>query len=140
MMINGHQNVTLSVECRSPEMVSLYVGATIGLVPEYRRPDRDNYLTVNYDNLLSTPDQLRPLTENEFNSLGVEFDYTSAMLRTGKVSVDIVIRIKWSKAKGKAKTKIVGWKRIALTCTWHVSGAKTETTRYRDILRDFVNG
>ncbi|KAK7485497.1 hypothetical protein BaRGS_00023307, partial [Batillaria attramentaria] len=79
-MIGGAQRLTLQEECRRPKIVLHEIGHALGLIHEHQRPDRDQYIAINRENI-------RPGRQRDFErfgparvqNLGVGYDYMSIM-------------------------------------------------------------
>ena len=56
------------------------VGHAIGFFHEQSRPDRDDYVDINYENIIpGAASQFKKLTYDDVDSLGVGYDYNSIM-------------------------------------------------------------
>ena len=56
------------------------VGHAIGFFHEQSRPDRDDYIDINYENIIpGAASQFKKLTYDDVDSLGVGYDYNSIM-------------------------------------------------------------
>jgi len=75
---NGMQPVNLGRGCHSHHTISHELGHAIGFHHEQTRPDRDNYITVKFNNI-------KPQYHSQFNfqkttsTYGVAYDYGSVM-------------------------------------------------------------
>ena len=56
------------------------LGHAIGFYHEHNRPDRDNHVDVNYDNIIDGYEaQFYKMAESESNTLGIGYDHASIM-------------------------------------------------------------
>jgi len=80
MIQRGPQPVTLARGCRIESIISHELGHAIGLHHEQCRPDRDQYVTINeqnvYPSMLYNFDKYR---SSQINSRGFAYDYRSIM-------------------------------------------------------------
>lgn len=66
------------------------LGHAIGLMHEHQRPDRDNYITINYTNI--TPSQrvwFNTYSRYAVNTYSVKYDHSSIMHYGLRVSMDV---------------------------------------------------
>lgn len=90
-MVGGAQALYLSHSgdwyCRTLGVILHELGHTIGFWHEHTRPDRDDYVYVNMDNVLpSERDQFRKYGRSTYFETGVPYDYQSIMHYPKKVS------------------------------------------------------
>ncbi|XP_042221119.1 protein SpAN-like [Homarus americanus] len=74
------QDISLGSCCQELGTVIQQVGHALGLNHEHSRPDRDDHIHVNTENII--PDKLgrfKKLTEKVINTYGVPYDFTSIM-------------------------------------------------------------
>lgn len=80
-MSTAHQGQTLSLgnECLARRNIQHVILHALGFAHEVNRSDRDDFISINYNNILdSCQDEFAIM--DDVNSLGVPFDYKSAML------------------------------------------------------------
>ncbi|XP_070185651.1 zinc metalloproteinase nas-13-like isoform X2 [Littorina saxatilis] len=77
----GPQNLYLTEDCRGMEGVITHeVGHVLGLYHEQSRHDRDQYVTINWDNIPEmTRRNFELLTDDVISGYGVPYDYKSIM-------------------------------------------------------------
>lgn len=74
------QGLSLGYGCVYNDIVLHELGHAIGFYHEHTRPDRDEYVDVNYDNIVDYwHRQFEKVEENETNTLGYGYDYASIM-------------------------------------------------------------
>ncbi|XP_031553981.1 low choriolytic enzyme-like [Actinia tenebrosa] len=78
--IGGKQYISLARGCWMPSIVSHEIGHCLGFFHEQSRPDRDNYVTIIWNNI---PQAMRfnfnKLSSSQIDSLGTPYDYASVM-------------------------------------------------------------
>uniref|UniRef100_A0A0N4ZM55 Metalloendopeptidase n=1 Tax=Parastrongyloides trichosuri TaxID=131310 RepID=A0A0N4ZM55_PARTI len=76
---NEHHYLYLNDQCsKSVSQVQFYVGMLLGLVGHHRRYDRDNYVTVNYSNVIpSKTFEFTKYNISDIELFGVGYDYVS---------------------------------------------------------------
>jgi hypothetical protein len=56
------------------------VGHAIGFYHEQSRPDRDNFVTINYNNIEATKEfNFQSYSDTVINTYGIRYDYSSGM-------------------------------------------------------------
>ncbi|XP_046543783.1 LOW QUALITY PROTEIN: uncharacterized protein LOC124253973 [Haliotis rubra] len=84
-MVGGTQTVGLAWSCRVKSIIIHEVGHAVGFHHEQTRPDRDQYVTINYANIPSgVKYNFQRYTTNVINDRGVPYDYYSIMHYGGK--------------------------------------------------------
>ncbi|XP_064646669.1 zinc metalloproteinase nas-13-like [Lineus longissimus] len=79
-MIGGTQPVSLASGCRIKGIVIHELGHAIGFNHEQTRPDRDNYVTIYNQNIVSGMEfNFNKYTTQAIDSMGVPYDYSSVM-------------------------------------------------------------
>ncbi|RUS84213.1 hypothetical protein EGW08_008017 [Elysia chlorotica] len=74
------QIVALAPTCRSKGIIAHEIGHAIGWYHEHMRPDRDQYVSINFDNIpMRYHVNFDKYEENVIDDYGVEYDYTSLM-------------------------------------------------------------
>jgi len=76
---NGINTVTLAPGCRNKGTVMHEIGHSIGLYHEQSRPDRDNFVIINKNNLYNKNMGYNFDKANGVDSLGEPYDYRSMM-------------------------------------------------------------
>ncbi|KAK7019408.1 hypothetical protein SK128_000004, partial [Halocaridina rubra] len=56
----------------------MFIGLAIGLHPDYMRHDRDDYLMINYTNIMD-PKLVEISPYKDFPTNGIKFDFSSAV-------------------------------------------------------------
>lgn len=78
--VGGRQMISLARGCWRPSIVSHEIGHCLGFYHEQSRPDRDNYVTIIWNNI---PQGVRfnfnKMTVSQIDSLGTPYDYRSVM-------------------------------------------------------------
>lgn len=70
------------------------LGHAIGLIHEQSREDRDNYLTINWENIMTGLESQFDMNFAPFHvDMGVRYDYGSIMQYTTNVSLYVTIWI-----------------------------------------------
>ena len=81
-MRGGRQVINLesSSFCESTRIIIHEIGHAVGFWHEQSRPDRDNYVTINYDNIrVGRAHNFMKLSDEVATSLGSTYDYRSIM-------------------------------------------------------------
>ena len=74
------QTVALAPGCRTKGIIAHEIGHAIGWYHEHMRPDRDNYISINFDAIpMRFHVNFDKYTTDIINDYGVEYDYTSLM-------------------------------------------------------------
>ncbi len=80
MHIHGGQILVLGPTCfLTPGTVIHELGHTIGLLHEHTRPDRNCYISVNYENIRGGTDFQQFHIEERIVTEGLPYDYNSIM-------------------------------------------------------------
>ncbi|XP_067671683.1 protein SpAN-like [Haliotis asinina] len=80
----GIQDLALAPNCRSKGVVVHEFGHAIGWYHEQARPDRDDYVTINFDQIpVNWRSQFGKVAQALVNDRGVEYDYDSIMHYSG---------------------------------------------------------
>lgn len=70
-------------------IVAHEIGHAIGFYHEHNRPDRDNYVHINYNNIATDhKGNFRLASWDDIVTLGIPYDYSSLMHYRGTVSDD----------------------------------------------------
>ncbi|CAG9567464.1 unnamed protein product [Danaus chrysippus] len=75
----GVQRVVLGYDCLTPEDLDEIILSLVGVPPQHNAPDRDDYVTVNWDNIL--PDKrylFEKFKADEWAFGKLKYDFTSA--------------------------------------------------------------
>ncbi|KAM8846631.1 meprin A subunit beta-like [Synchiropus picturatus] len=72
---NG-QNISLGQYCRSINTVEKHVLRTLGFYPEHVRPDRDDFITIVYENIQEGKSEMFNIV-NDSSTQGLPYDYRS---------------------------------------------------------------
>ncbi|KAG8560276.1 hypothetical protein GDO81_014877, partial [Engystomops pustulosus] len=76
--IGGDQTVVLDVNgCMHRGVIQHELSHVLGFVHEHTRSDRDDYVTINFQNI--APGNVRNFNKGVTNNLGLEYDYGSVM-------------------------------------------------------------
>lgn len=76
----GQQNISIGKNCGKFGIVVHELGHAIGFWHEHTRIDRDNHIAINKGNILEGQEyNFNKLSENDFESLGLPYDYGSIM-------------------------------------------------------------
>jgi len=76
----GRQDISLDFGCFDMGTVAHEIAHALGFHHEQARPDRDNYVTINYGNIIPGFDnKFTRYHASTINSLGVPYDYGSVM-------------------------------------------------------------
>ncbi|XP_066950760.1 zinc metalloproteinase nas-13-like [Macrobrachium rosenbergii] len=76
----GRQELSLGNGCVYNGIVLHEVMHAVGFVHEHNRPDRDTYVTINWDAIIAEKrDNFKKLSWSVVTSLGVPYDYASVM-------------------------------------------------------------
>ncbi|CAL1540695.1 unnamed protein product [Lymnaea stagnalis] len=74
------QPIILGSACMIPGVVVHEIGHAIGWIHEHMRPDRDEHIRVNFENIQNSSwHQFRKYNESSINTFGVPYDYLSIM-------------------------------------------------------------
>uniref|UniRef100_A0A8D9B309 Metalloendopeptidase n=2 Tax=Cacopsylla melanoneura TaxID=428564 RepID=A0A8D9B309_9HEMI len=77
---NGQQAISIGKNCDKFGIVVHELGHVVGFWHEHTRPDRDNHVQIIRENIMNGQDyNFNKLTEEEVNSLGLQYDYDSIM-------------------------------------------------------------
>ncbi|XP_015779893.1 PREDICTED: zinc metalloproteinase nas-13-like isoform X3 [Acropora digitifera] len=77
--IGGSQPINLGRRCWSSGIVAHEIAHALGFFHEQSRPDRDKYITVNYNNIRQGARRNFLIYRTAINSLGTPYDYGSIM-------------------------------------------------------------
>lgn len=77
--IGGSQPINLERRCWSSGIVAHEIAHALGFYHEQSRPDRDKYITVNYNNIIQRARNNFLIYRTAINSLGTPYDYGSIM-------------------------------------------------------------
>ncbi|XP_044176561.1 zinc metalloproteinase nas-4-like isoform X7 [Acropora millepora] len=77
--IGGSQPINLGRRCWSSGIVAHEIAHALGFFHEQSRPDRDKYITVNYNNIRQGARKNFLIYRTAINSLGTPYDYGSIM-------------------------------------------------------------
>uniref|UniRef100_A0A914D682 Metalloendopeptidase n=1 Tax=Acrobeloides nanus TaxID=290746 RepID=A0A914D682_9BILA len=78
-MIGGEQDISLDSGCWDVGVASHEFGHALGMYHEQERWDRDNYITVNWNNTKAKGDAYNQETKLTENHYGQEYDHSSIM-------------------------------------------------------------
>ena len=74
------QGVILGPGCLQFSVVVHEIGHALGFFHEHSRPDRDDYIQVNKENILNGfESEFEIIPDDEINTLGIGYDYASIM-------------------------------------------------------------
>lgn len=77
---NGPQAISIGKNCDKFGIVVHELGHVVGFWHEHTRPDRDRHVIIVKENILSGQEyNFNKLTDEEVNSLGLQYDYDSIM-------------------------------------------------------------
>lgn len=77
---SGGQTISIGKNCDKFGIVVHELGHVIGLWHEHTRPDRDDHVVIENDNIMNGHhNNFNKLTENDVNSLGLKYDFHSIM-------------------------------------------------------------
>jgi tolkin protein len=77
---NGPQAISIGKNCDKFGIVVHELGHVVGFWHEHTRPDRENHVVIEKNNIMSGQEyNFNKLTEEEVNSLGQPYDYDSIM-------------------------------------------------------------
>ncbi|OWR46373.1 hypothetical protein KGM_214088 [Danaus plexippus plexippus] len=75
----GVQRVVLGYDCLTPEDLDEIILSLVGVPPQHNAPDRDDYVTVNWDNILPDKHYLfEKLKTDEWAFGKLKYDFSSA--------------------------------------------------------------
>ncbi|XP_073252475.1 zinc metalloproteinase nas-15-like isoform X2 [Porites lutea] len=78
--IGRRQDITLARRCWKRGIVAHEIGHAIGFFHEQSRPDRDNFVTIEWNNILAGKRRnFRKYSRSTIDSLGTKYDYGSIM-------------------------------------------------------------
>lgn len=78
--IGGSQDINLARGCWTKGVVAHEIGHAIGFYHEQSRPDRDDYITVQQENIIpGFESNFLKYSHSRIDSLGTEYDYRSLM-------------------------------------------------------------
>ena len=89
--IGGKQTVSLGLwwqhQCKEVSTIVHELGHVVGFWHEHSRPDRDQYIRINWDNIhWSRMFNFNKLPTKEIDSMNVSYDYRSIMHYESQVS------------------------------------------------------
>lgn len=77
---NGPQAISIGKNCDKFGIVVHELGHVVGFWHEHTRPDRENHVVIEKNNIMSGQEyNFNKLTEDDVNSLGQSYDYESIM-------------------------------------------------------------
>lgn len=77
---NGPQAISIGKNCDKFGIVVHELGHVVGFWHEHTRPDRENHVVIEKNNIMQGQEyNFNKLTEEEVNSLGLPYDYDSIM-------------------------------------------------------------
>lgn len=77
---NGAQAISIGKNCDKFGIVVHELGHVVGFWHEHTRPDRENHVVIEKNNIMQGQEyNFNKLTEEEVNSLGLPYDYDSIM-------------------------------------------------------------
>ncbi|XP_050410006.1 zinc metalloproteinase nas-13 [Patella vulgata] len=83
--VGGPQPIALARGCRTRGIVVHEIGHAIGWIHEQARPDRDEYITINYAQIpVNWHPQYNKVASRYINDFNVVYDYTSIMHYSGR--------------------------------------------------------
>ena len=77
-MQGGEQNMTLSKDCSTGNIIH-EIGHTVGLRHEHTRQDRDDFVTINWDNIKDGEEDNFEIPSTDFSEDLGDYDYGSIM-------------------------------------------------------------
>ncbi|KAL9973954.1 hypothetical protein ACROYT_G020479 [Oculina patagonica] len=76
----GKQDINLASGCWSKGIVAHEIGHALGFFHEQSRPDRDNYVTIKWENIKTgRENNFKKYSKSTIDSLGTDYDYRSVM-------------------------------------------------------------